>query len=146
YNLVRNGGVLSTRGVTSPDMIIREPAVAGMFYPKETKPCLAQLQYCIDRSADAPAGIEAPRDIGRIVGGVVPHAGWVCSGAVAPRVIRQIAAQRKPAVVIIFGAIHVPLFGPHGYVFPSGAWETPLGMARVDDRLVDRLCGQTSLL
>jgi AmmeMemoRadiSam system protein B len=127
-------------------MLIREPAVAGMFYPRQADQCRAELQDCLARAGDPPGGAEPPGELGRIVGGVVPHAGWVCSGAVAGRVFQRIAEQRKPDVAVVFGAIHVPLYGPHAYLFPSGAWETPLGLADVDGRLADRLGGQTGLL
>jgi MEMO1 family protein len=127
-------------------MMIREPAVAGMFYPKSAPQCLAEVRDCLNRASQPPHGEESPDGIGKIIGGVVPHAGWVCSGAVAGRVFQRIADQRKPAVAVVFGAIHVPLYGPRAYLFPSGAWETPLGLVNVDDRLADRLASQTGLL
>lgn len=126
-------------------MMIREPAVAGTFYPRDQAQCLTQLQACLDRAAlhaptdDPLAGVE------RIIGGIVPHAGWVCSGAVAARVYTALAARPHPATVIVFGAVHV-MHGKTASVFPSGAWETPLGLVTVDARLVERICGQTGLL
>lgn len=119
-------------------MMIREPAVAGMFYPRDTQQCLSDLTGCLARAAEAPAQLQQAE---RIVGGVVPHAGWICSGGVAAGVLREIASRPAPAVIIVFGAIHVPHV-EHAAVFPSGAWETPLGLANVEARLVDRLCGQ----
>jgi MEMO1 family protein len=123
-------------------MLIRKPAVAGMFYPRETNHCAAALEDCVER-----ARVSACPDVsGRIVGGVVPHAGWMCSGAVAARVIDRIAVRRAPAVVVVFGAIHVRLNGPHAYLYPSGAWESPLGPARVDEGAANQLVAQTDLL
>src|SRR5262249_31654682 len=81
----------------------------------------------------------------RIIGGIVPHAGWYYSGAVAARVFEEIARRPHPAAVIIFGAIHVD-HGQKPTLFPSGAWETPLGLAGIDERLGKRLHGQTGLL
>jgi AmmeMemoRadiSam system protein B len=75
----------------------------------------------------------------------MPHAGWLYSGEVAARALNAVAAMRKPDVAVIFGAIHVP-HGPRATLFASGAWETPLGLAHVDDRLCTRLHGQTGLL
>lgn len=122
--------------------MIREPAVAGMFYPRDKEGCQAEVQACL-HGGNHPVTL-APR-VERAIGGVVPHAGWVCSGAVAGHVVSEIARRHRPAVVVVFGAIHVT-HGPRATVFPSGAWETPLGLAHVDSRLVERLCGQTNLL
>lgn len=124
-------------------MMIREPAVAGTFYPRERDRCRAELENCLQRASQTPATIDA--EIVRPLGGVVPHAGWICSGAVAGRVIREIAQRCMPKVIVIFGAIHVT-HGPRATVFPSGAWQTPLGLAGVEGRVVERLCGQTNLL
>lgn len=98
---------------------------------------------CLDTPLRSPSASAVSGD--RIIGGIVPHAGWVCSGAVAGHVIRQIAGNQPPTVVVVFGAIHVPNVA-RAAVFPSGAWETPLGMAEVDARLVERICGHTGLL
>jgi AmmeMemoRadiSam system protein B len=81
----------------------------------------------------------------RILGGIVPHAGWVCSGATAARVMSAVAERQKPDAVIVFGAIHVR-HGPVASLFADGAWETPLGLIQIDKRLAHRLHGQTGLL
>jgi len=125
-------------------MMIREPAVAGRFYAAESKQCLSDLDACLRRAASSPGGSDVS-DAERIVGGVVPHAGWVYSGAVAARVFKEIAVREHPQAIVVFGAIHV-LHGPRATVFPSGAWQTPLGLAHIDDRLAERLHGQTGLL
>lgn len=75
----------------------------------------------------------------------MPHAGWNCSGSVAAAVFREIGAKLRPDVVVIFGAIHVPNV-KRASVFPSGAWESPLGMVEIEARLADRMCGQCGLL
>ncbi len=179
-------------------MMIREPVVAGMFYPRERQACAAELEACLQQAAAsetglsqaaesetdfpqatgseigfpqvvesetgnqqalseaghgqapaAPAGGEKRRQdrsgCAGVIGGIVPHAAWVCSGAVAARVYQAIAAESKPTTVILFGAVHVT-HGETASLFPSGAWETPLGLLRVDERLAERLLGQTRLL
>ncbi len=126
-------------------MMIREPAVAGMFYPREREQCLADLRGCLDRAVRIAAARDADADARPIIGGIVPHAGWICSGAVAADVFQTISQKAKPNVVIIFGAVH-SLRGERAALFSSGAWETPLGLANVDARLAERLLGQTGLL
>lgn len=121
-------------------MIIRQPAVAGSFYPAEPAACRQQVKEFTESAQKRPA-VER-----RIVGGVVPHAGWICSGAVAAGVIEQIGLQRNPAVAVIFGAVHVPLAGEHGWLFPFGAWRSPLGDIPVDERIGKRVCDRTVLI
>ena len=65
-------------------MMIREPTVAGAFYPATPEACRASLDECLAAQRSVPA-VE-----GRIVGGVVPHAGWSCSGRVAGAVFSAI--------------------------------------------------------
>jgi hypothetical protein len=79
------------------------------------------------------------------VGGIVPHAGWVYSGAVAARVFAAIAAHRQPATFVVFGAVHRRV-QPPAVVFGSGAWKTPLGEITVDDRFIERVAANTSLI
>ncbi|MCZ6816297.1 MAG: AmmeMemoRadiSam system protein B [Planctomycetota bacterium] len=126
-------------------MIIREPAVAGRFYSGDRAGCEAELRECLDRAARPSGSAEPVPDEKTILGGIVPHAGWICSGAVAARVFKAIADSRQPAAIVIFGAIHVP-HGPAASLFDGGAWETPLGLAEVDARLANRLHSQTGLM
>ena len=48
----------------------------------------------------------------RWFGGIVPHAGWICSAAVAGQTIATIARGIGPDVVVVFGAIHTPMPTP----------------------------------
>ncbi len=126
-------------------MMIREPSFAGRFYAGSADACLAEVEGCLQRAADAKADDAVTVETDRIIGGIVPHAGWLYSGAIAARVIAEIAARPHPQAVIIFGAVHV-LHAARPSIFASGAWETPLGLAEVDARLAERLLGQTGLL
>jgi len=60
-------------------------------------------------------------------------------------VIAEIASRSHPQAVVVFGAVHI-LHAARPSIFPSGAWETPLGLAQIDARLSERLLGQTGLL
>jgi AmmeMemoRadiSam system protein B len=120
-------------------MMVREPAVAGMFYPAAPNDCSQAVEACFAAS-HAGASVN-----GRIVGGVVPHAGWACSGMVAASVFSAIASQISPATVVLFGAVHRPLRSP-GAIFPSGRWDTPLGQVHINERLAERVMGHTNLI
>ena len=63
-------------------MRVREPVVAGQFYPQQAERCRADM-------VDLLGGESPPLEEGvRLVGGLVPHAGWAFSGAVAARVFQ----------------------------------------------------------
>lgn len=132
-------------------MMIREPAVAGMFYPAGREECLASVRNCLRQAEEnaarrKTAGAWSAVGVERIFGGIVPHAGWAFSGAVAAEVFAEIARQARPGlVVVLFGAVHRRC-GERAALFTSGAWETPLGLVRVDGRLAERLLGQSGLL
>src|SRR5262245_9284725 len=68
---------------------VRQPAVAGLFYPAADEPCRTLASRLVTANS-AVAG-----DQTKWIGGIVPHAGWVCSGAIAGEVIGTIAARNK---------------------------------------------------
>ena len=107
-------------------MLVREPAVAGRFYPGTSGECRREIDAM--RIPDAPADLPE-----RPVGGIVPHAGWFFSGATALRVLDAVRIRRTPATFVLFGATHSPI--RRAAIFSNGAWETPLGLATVDERL-----------
>jgi len=120
-------------------MVIREPVVAGQFYAAQPERCRADLEQLL-------GGASVPVDAGeRLVGGLVPHAGWTCSGAVAGKVFRALAATTSPEVIILFGGVH-HYRGREAAMFGAGRWETPLGPIEVDARLAERILGHTNLI
>lgn len=70
----------------------------------------------------------------------------MCSGSLAAGVFGQISRQRQPTVAVVFGAIHVPLYGPNAYLYPSGAWNTPIGQVGVEERVSKRICDRAQML
>ena len=107
-------------------MMVREPAVAGRFYPSNAASCRREIESL--RPTSAPP--ELPE---RPVAGIVPHAGWAFSGGTAMRVLEAIRARRTPKTFVIFGACHYPV--GRNALFASGGWNTPLGLVEVDERV-----------
>jgi hypothetical protein len=120
-------------------VLIREPIVAGQFYPADGDECRTQLSECL---RPGPITIDADA---RLVGGLVPHAGWSYSGAVAGKVFAALASLRSPKVVILFGGVH-RFRGRQAAMFGNGRWETPIGSVTVDERLSERILGHTNLI
>jgi MEMO1 family protein len=139
-------------------MSVREPVVAGQFYPAAAEVCRASVERCLDPGLGdlgRPAvgeGVSQAQRAGDAIGGIVPHAGWVYSGSVAGEVMREVlgpgdgAAPREPIdTVIIFGAVH-RLGGPYASVYVEGAWRTPLGEIAIDEPLARAVVGASPVL
>ncbi|MEZ0267852.1 MAG: AmmeMemoRadiSam system protein B [Phycisphaerae bacterium] len=108
----------------------RPPAMAGMFYPDDPAACRAMARAYVEEAGPAPAG--------RWVGGIVPHAGWVCSGAIAGQTIAAIArggARPTPDVIVVFGAVHSPAPIDAAALDTFGVWDLPSGEMRVHEEL-----------
>src|SRR5690606_2128456 len=107
--------------------LLRSPVVAGQFYPRTAESCRAQIEACL---ADTAGRAVLPPGFGAIAG-IVPHAGWVCSGSIAGEVIRVLAGDHPAETFVVFGAVHRRMEGPAA-IYAEGAWETPLGQIPID--------------
>lgn len=113
-------------------MSVRMPAVAGRFYPESPARCRDELLACLP---DQPC---AAMTDARPLGGLMPHAGWMCSGAIAGRAAAALTLHCLPRTVVIFGAVHFwP--GTRAAVYPKGKWITPLGPVQIDADLAERV-------
>jgi AmmeMemoRadiSam system protein B len=79
------------------------------------------------------------------IAGIVPHAGWVCSGAVAAEVIQAIGGDPGIETFVVFGAIH-RVRGRQASVDPAGGWLTPLGEIVIDEELARAVLDASPLL
>jgi hypothetical protein len=100
--------------------MIREPAVAGAFYPEEA----GELEGMIRKFLSDAKEVKVT---GRLRGLVVPHAGYIYSGPIAAYGYKLLAKQGFERAIII-GPSHYASFG----ACEAGAefWKTPLGMVR----------------
>jgi len=111
---------------------IREPAVAGLFYPDE--PLLLQQQIDSLLAQDTPVGT-VPKAL------IVPHAGYIYSGPVAASAYLQLVPLREQIQrVVLLGPAHRVAFT--GLAASSAEYfATPLGMVRVDQQAMDAILG-----
>jgi len=107
--------------------MIRQPAVAGRFYPANPK----QLA----REIDSFLSTETPIAPLRALGCVVPHAGIMYSGHVAGAVFARLALPRR---LVILCPNHFGV-GQRLAIHSEGAWRTPLGDATVDSALAQQI-------
>lgn len=112
-------------------MPVRQPTVAGRFYPADRARCIREIERCLPDSP--PSDLPQP-----IVGGIVPHAGWTFSGPTAAKVFSAIASQSTPDTVVLLSAMHAR-GASQPALYGSGAWRTPLGEAPVDEELAQAL-------
>jgi hypothetical protein len=86
-------------------------------------------------------GFTLPRFDLPLVAGLVPHAGWDFSGAVAAKVFKSVERSRKPETIVLFGTVHRDI--RCNAIYPSGSWQTPLGEVHIDESLVSGILGRT---
>ena len=109
------------------ELPVRQPAVAGQFYPGDRASCVRMIEQCVPDDPD----LDLPD---RIVAGLVPHAGWTFSGAVAARVFAAVKTLGVPETFVILSAMH--RWGTsRPAVYARGRWATPLGEVEVDEEL-----------
>jgi AmmeMemoRadiSam system protein B len=111
--------------------VVREPAVAGQFYPEDPAELRAVVRALL--GGVEPAGDAPPKAL------IAPHAGYVYSGAVAASAYARLSRHRDVYKrVVLLGPCHrVPVTG----VALSGAdaFRTPLGDVPVDRETVAAL-------
>ncbi|HYR86984.1 MAG TPA: AmmeMemoRadiSam system protein B [Terriglobia bacterium] len=112
--------------------MIREPAVAGRFYPAKPDDLLKAIQSYVQP--------DDPRT--QVIGIVAPHAGYMYSGHVAGAVYSRI---QVPSRNVILCPNHTGLGTPLS-IMRSGAWQTPLGDMQIDQELCESLMAADSHL
>ncbi len=110
--------------------------MAGAFYPATPDALRSLLDWCYSRHAGPGRTGEA--DGHRLLGLVCPHAGYVYSGPIAAHAYARLAQAPRPELVVVLGPDHRGV-GKSAATSPDEAWETPLGIMRVDRRASDRL-------
>ncbi len=111
---------------------LRNPAVAGQFYPATASEITEQIEGFLDKSvkrSDYSACL-------------MPHAGYVYSGAVAVAVASRI---NIPERVVLLGPNHTG-YGAGFSIMASGVWQTPMAPVRIDQDLAGALLAGSKYL
>lgn len=110
---------------------VRQPAVAGMFYPADPAELSAVVQNYL-QAAHPPVG-PVPKAI------IAPHAGYIYSGPVAATAYATLARAAKTIRrVVVLGPSHrVPFHGLA--VSTADAFMTPLGSIQLDRPSIESL-------
>lgn len=113
--------------------MLRQPAVAGKFYPSNAQ----ELSALVRRYSAS-----VPEKKKRVRACLVPHAGYMYSGHVAGAVYARMALPKR---IVILGVRHYP-HGERAAILSAGAWRTPLGDAEIDEELAQQLKRSCPLL
>ena len=114
-------------------MHIREPAVAGQFYPGSPETLKRKIQSFLKE-------VKSPKVKGKVYGIIVPHAGYDFSGQTAAYAFKQIEGEKYDTVIILGPSHQVAFKGAD--VYPTGYWHTPLGDVEIDSDFATRLISQ----
>ena len=112
--------------------MVREPSVSGQFYESSFDSLNKQIENCFhDKRGPGDLPVEKRSDQ-RISAVIVPHAGYMFSGACAAWAHKEIAESNFPDAFILLGPNH---FGT-GSGLSIGDWRTPLGLVKTHKDLI----------
>jgi AmmeMemoRadiSam system protein B len=108
--------------------VIREPAVAGQFYPGDAEELSRSVEFLLDE-VNSGAG-DAPKAL------IVPHAGYIYSGSVAAKAYARLRPYRNQYQrVILLGPCHrIPVQGLA--LSAADVFRTPLGDVPLDKKAI----------
>ena len=117
-------------------MRVRKTAVAGRFYPDTQGQLDDQLQEIIRKELPA---MDVTIQAGEMIGGIVPHAGYMYSGFHAMHFFYTIKkVEERFDTFIIINPNHTGI-GPEIALEENDYWETPYGMVEIDKEFQELL-------
>ncbi len=109
---------------------IREPAVAGKFYPDSA----AKLRNAIEQFLQDALPVKVKKPVAIIV----PHAGYIFSGQICADGFKQVSHE-KYDVIVILGTNHTNSSFQKISLYPGSGFRTPLGKAPIDRKVISAL-------
>lgn len=116
---------------------IREPQVAGMFYPSDPKELKTQIKGYLNN-------VKIEEDLGHVAGIVSPHAGYVYSGKTAAYAYKTIENQKFNNVIVISPSHREYFQGVS--IYSGDAYRTPLGDIPINKSLREKIISENSLI
>ena len=118
------------RQIKVADSDVREPAVAGKFYPESA----AKLRLAIEKFLQDAVPVKVKKPIAMIV----PHAGYIFSGQICADGFKQ-ASNQYYDVIVVLGTNHTSSDFQKISLYPGDGFRTPLGMAPVEKNIISLL-------
>ncbi len=117
---------------------VRQPAVAGLFYPGDAAELAAAVRAYLELGTELGAGLD---DLGPPRALIAPHAGYRYSGEIAGSAFARLAGGSGKLRVVLLGPAHRLRLS--GLALPDAeALATPLGEVEVDGELARRALAQ----
>lgn len=118
-------------------MILREPVVAGSFYPLNKDNLEKLIKNCFNHKL-GPKNISEKENL---IATIVPHAGYIYSGPFAAWSYSRIPKSNY----IILGPNH-HVFSSKFAVMKEGVWKTPLGGVEINRPIAEKIMKKCPLL
>jgi AmmeMemoRadiSam system protein B len=115
---------------------IRPAAVAGSWYPG--------TRGALEREVDRLLAAARVPPLSRVVAVIAPHAGMMFSGGVAAHAYQAVAGQDVEVAILVGPSHYVGFDGVA--VYDRGGFETPLGIAEIDEDLASALIAASPLV
>ena len=126
-------------------MSVRNPWVAGAFYPSDPDGLKATIRGCFTHKLGPMKIPERSSGTRRTVSAICPHAGYMYSGPVAAHVYLSLASEADPESIVIIGPSHTGIGSPLS-IMNKGFWKTPLGKVRIDEELSNAILREADFL
>jgi MEMO1 family protein len=109
---------------------VRQPAVAGSFYPGDPQQLSQMVNQCLNQNEKISLD-------GKIIGLLVPHAGYLYSAPTAAAGYKQVQNGGYELVVVIAPSHHDRFNG--ATIYPGTGYQTPMGIATIDTQVAQKL-------
>lgn len=126
-------------------MTVRQPWVAGAFYPAQPESLRRTIESCFKHPLGPGRLPEEPTKKKKIISIVSPHAGYMYSGPVAAHGYYHLSREPAPETVIVLGPNHSGRGSPVS-MWGSGEWRTPMGSVEIDADLATQLFKASDLI
>jgi MEMO1 family protein len=114
--------------------LVRHPAVAGRFYPRDPSELRQEVDVYLSQAPQQKAI--------RALGCIAPHAGYIYSGHVAGAVFARVEI---PELCLVLCPNHTGMGQPLA-IMSEGEWQTPLGKVPIESEFACALKKRCSLL
>jgi|YelNatPaOPRAMG01_1025707.scaffolds.fasta_scaffold11072_6 AmmeMemoRadiSam system protein B len=112
--------------------MIRMPAVAGAFYPSQPEALKRLIVQCFQHRLGPGVVPELHRPPeGKLLGLIVPHAGYIYSGPIAAHSYSSLA-QNGFRWALLLGPNHTGMGEEEFAIMSQGFWRTPLGDMKIE--------------
>jgi len=113
---------------------VRRPAVSGQFYEGDKDSLIDRIEECFLDERGVGSLPKISKGEKKVIGVIVPHAGFIYSGAIASHSYDFIAKNNFADTFILIGPNHTGM-GSGVSIMSEGIWQTPLGKIPINEKI-----------